>query len=442
MDLTLEQAGQIATEGYVFLYPLVTMELTRRQSTSGPAGVRPGRGPMGMFSHIREFPTAEFKMVVRPNFDTLYSSAWLDLRPEPVIVSAPAAGDRFYMLPCLDMWTDVFASPGTRTSGPEAISFALARPDWRGSLPDGVWRIDSPTPVVWVIGRTQTNGADDYGAVRAFQDQLSISPLSYWGSTPPSPPVVDDPSVDTVTPPLDQVNALPAADFFALAAELVALHPPHPTDWGQLARLRRIGFVVGEPFSLGKVSPDLQEAISSAPGEAQSQLVARQPKLAPLVNGWLTMTDSVGVYGDFYTKRAIVAMGGLGANQPEDAIYPLLHVDADGSPLDGAHSYVIHFDAGRLPPVDAFWSVTMYDSKGFQAANELNRFAIGDRDDLTYNADGSLDLYLGRNSPGPDKVPNWLPAPPGPLGVTMRLYAPRPAALSGDWSPPPVRKMQ
>jgi hypothetical protein len=152
-------------------------------------------------------------------------------------------------------------------------------------------------------------------------------------------------------------------------------------------------------------------------------------------------TDSVGVYGDFYLKRAIVAMIGLGANPVDDAVYPLSMADADGAPIDGSHDYILHFEASELPPVEAFWSVTMYDAEGFQAANELNRFAIGDRDDLTFGTDGSLDLYLQHERPAPERVPNWLPAPRGPLGVTMRLYAPRPEVLDGRWAPPPIRRV-
>jgi hypothetical protein len=164
------------------------------------------------------------------------------------------------------------------------------------------------------------------------------------------------------------------------------------------------------------------------------------PRLTRIVNGWQMNTDSIGVYGNFYLKRAIVSMLGLGANQPEDAIYPLNVGDADGQPLNGDHDYMLHFEPAELPPVDAFWSVTMYDAEGFHAANAINRFALGDRDALTYNDDGSLDLYLQHEAPGPERESNWLPAPRGPLGVTMRLYAPRAEALDGRWNPPPIRQ--
>jgi hypothetical protein len=436
-----DEAREIAVEAYIYLYPLVTMEITRRQLTHGAPDAQPGRGPMNMFHHIRTFPSADFKAVVRPNFDTLYSSAWIDVAPEPVVVTAPASPDRYYLLPCLDMWTDVFACPGTRTSGPDAIAFALCRPDWQGSLPEGVERIDAPTPTVWLVGRTQTNGPADYPAVNAFQDSLTITPLSAYPGPAPAPVVLDDPTVDTTTPPLDLVNGMKAADYFALGAELMAVHPPHLTDWSTLARMRRIGLRPGV-FDLAGVDDTARAALEAAPAAALAELADRFPKLAPPVNGWMNITDTMGVYGNFTVKRAIVAMVGLGANPAEDAIYPILETDADGRPLDGDSRYVIRFEADALPPAGAFWSVTMYDDQGFQAANELDRFAIGDRDDLVRGADGSIELYLQHDNPGPDKVANWLPAPRGPLGVTMRIYAPLPDALSGAWVPPPVRRVE
>jgi hypothetical protein len=433
------ELAAIAAEGYAFLYPLVTTEVTRLQATNAEAGKMPGRGPMNEFTHIREFPAADFKMVVRPNFDTLYSSAWLDLTAEPVIVSAPDTGGRFYMLPMLDMWTDVFASPGKRTSGTEAASWAVVPPGWLGSLPDGVERIDAPTPYVWVIGRTQTNGPGDYEAVHQVQDGYRLSRLSEWGK-PPSPVMATiDPNIDMVTPPLDQVNAMSGQDFFAMGAELMKLHPPHVTDWSVLSRMRRIGISAGQSFDVSGLRAEVQAAVHGAPKAGQAALAAQLPTLATLTNGWQMNVNSIGVYGNFYAKRAVVAMIGLGANAPEDAVYPLLMTDANGGPVDGSLDYVLHFEKEQLPPVYGFWSVTMYDEHGFQVANEIDRFAIGDRDPLRYNDDGSLDLYLQHANPGPERETNWLPSPDGPIGVTMRLYAPRASVLGGGWSPPPLR---
>lgn len=439
-DLSDAQIAEIGVNAYVYLYPLVTMDLTRKQMTNVAAGQVPGRGPMGSFTHIREFPAADFKVVVRPNFDTLYSSAWLDLRDGPVVMSAPADADgRYYELPVYDMWSDAFAVPGQRTSGTEAGSWALVPPGWSGELPEGVERVDTPTPFVWIIGRTQTNGPADYEHVHAFQDQLRLTPLATWPDAPESPlePEID-PTVDMTTAPLDLVNAMSAEEYFDYGLSLMTVNPPHLTDSPLLMQMRRLGLVAGARYE--QLPSQVTVNLDGAPRAAQATMKEAFPRIARVVNGWLMNIDTMGVYGNFYIKRAIVTMIGLGANAAEDAVYPVLQVDADGRPLDGAHDYVLHFDQQELPPVDAFWSVTMYDSQGFQAANVLDRFAIGDRDALVYNADGSLDLYLQHESPGQDKESNWLPAPRGPLGVTMRLYAPQASVLHGTWNPPAVRR--
>jgi hypothetical protein len=435
---------QLGVEAYLYLYPLVSMEITRRQVTNAPAGQVPGRAPMGQFAHIGEFPAAEFKAVVRPNFDTLYSSAWLDLSGGPVVVSAADTAGRYYLLPVYDMWTDVFASPGWRTTGTGEQHHALLPPGWSGSLPPGVSAVTAPTPTVWIIGRTQANGPADYPAVRQVQAGYAVTPLSQWGQprapSAPPPAFEADPATDMATPPLDQVEGMSAAEFFTLGAELMKAHPPHLTDFSVLARIARIGLRPGASFNPAPLESQARSALDSVPKTAQDLMAEALPRVSTVVNGWLVSTHSMGVYGNYYLKRAIIARAGLGANQPEDAIYPVLIADADGAPLIGDNDYVCHFDAGQTPPVDAFWSITMYDGHGFQAANSLNRFALGDRDPLTYNSDGSLDIYFQRSSPGAAKEPNWLPAPSGLLGITMRLYAPRPEALDGRWTPPPVRR--
>jgi hypothetical protein len=438
VDIGLAEAHDVGINAYIYLYPLVTMDVTRQQAVNVEPGTRPGCGPMNVFSHIREFPAAEFKMVVRPNFDTLYSSAWLDLTRGPVVVSAGADPDgRYYELPMYDMWTDAFAVPGQRTTGTAAGSWAVIPPGWQGGLPRGVGRIDAPTPYVWIIGRTQTNGPPDYPAVRKIQDAFGLIPLSAWGGQAPQVTAAIDPGVDTVTPPLDQVNGMSAEGFFDYGLGLMELHPPHLTDWSLVAQMRRLGLVPGARFA--DLDPAVRSALQDVPAAALQALRQALPRLAKVVNGWQMNIDTMGVYGNFYVKRAIVAMIGLGANAAEDAVYPVLMADADGNALTGDNDYVLHFDQAGLPPVHAFWSVTMYDAEGFQAANSINRFAIGDRDRLQYNADGSLDLYLQHQSPGPDKETNWLPAPKGPLGVTMRLYSPKSCVLNGTWAPPAVR---
>lgn len=288
-------------------------------------------------------------------------------------------------------------------------------------------------PHVWIIGRTQTNGPADYAAVNAVQDGYTIEPAA--GSTNPAPSA----DIDMKTPPIAQVNGMPALDYFRYGAELMAVNAPHATDWSLLQRMRRIGLEPGK-FDADRLSPELRAAFEQAAKDGLQSMMAKLPTLARVTGGWQMNTDTMGVYGNYYMKRAIVALAGLGANQPDDAIYPLLIADADGAPLQGDRNYVLHFDKAQLPPADAFWSLTMYDAEGFQVANPINRFAIGDRDKLVYNADGSLDLYIQHASPGKERENNWLPAPAnGILGLTMRLYAPRAEALDGRWNPPPVK---
>jgi hypothetical protein len=246
--------------------------------------------------------------------------------------------------------------------------------------------------------------------------------------------------VDMKTPPMTQVESMPAGNYFAYAAELMRLHPPHITDQPIIARMRRIGIEPGKSFDLGKADPAVKKALERAAPDALKAMRAKIPTLARVVNGWQMNTDTMGVYGTFYLKRAIVALVGLGANLPEDAVYPLNLGDTEGKPLTGANRYVLHFAKTEIPPVGAFWSVTLYDKDGFPTSNALKRSAIGDRDDLKYNADGSLDLYIQHDSPGKDQESNWLPAPTADFNLTMRLYAPKVEVVDGRWVPPAVKR--
>ncbi len=436
------EAAEIAVETYFYTYPLVLMDLTRRQFTNVVPGIE-YRAPMNSFVHVRSFPSAEDREVVRPNFDTLYSLAWLDIADEPMILSVPDTEGRYYMLPLLDMWTDVFANPGSRSTGTGAGHFAIALQGWTGQLPAGVARIDAPTPHIWILGRTQTNGPSDFEAVHAVQEAYALTPLSSWGKQGVAVEASSDSNLDMETPPMVQVAAMSAEDYFFYAAELMKLQPAHITDQAMVARMARIGLVPGESFDLDELQPAVRQALQHAPAIALELMQTRQDAFGTLANGWLISTSGMGVYGNDYFKRAMIALVGLGANPPEDAVYPMNVADSDGEPLRGDQRYVLHFDADELPPVDAFWSVTMYDVEGYPVANAPDRFALGDRDELRFNADGSLDLYMQHESPGEDKESNWLPSPAGGvLGVTMRLYAPRREVLDGTWVPPAIRRVR
>jgi len=436
--ITEEEAHAIGVDAYVYFYPLLTMDITRKQLTNAEAKEGAIGGPPNRFNNILQFPTADMKVVVRPNFDTLYSSGWLDLTKEPVVVSAPDTGGRYYLLPMLDMWTDVFASPGWRTTGTQAGNYLVTPPGWTGSVPNDCTRIAAPTVYVWIIGRTKTDGPNDYDAVHKIQDGYKITPLSQWGTDAKPAAVKIDPSIDMKTPPKMQVDTASAEDYFAYAAELLKLHPPHSTDQPIIARMKRIGIEPGKSFDLSKADPVVQKALKTAPQDGQALMGWKMKTLARVVNGWSMNTDTMGVYGNYYLKRAIVAQVGLGANLPEDAIYPLNLGDESGKPLDGSNKYTLTFEKGAAPPVNAFWSITLYDPEGFQVSNVLGRFAVSSWMPFKYNADGSLDLYFQNESPGKDKEANWLPAPKGAFNLTMRLYAPKSEALTGRWNPPPV----
>jgi hypothetical protein len=301
-----QEVFDVGVEAYHYLYSLITMDVTRRIMTNVPAGKMPGFGPMGAFYHMRAFPDANFKAVVRPNFDTLYSSAWVDVR-EPVILSVPDTHGRYYLLPMLDMWTDVFAAPGSRTSGNQAGKFAPVYEGWQGKLPDGIAKIEAPTPYIWIIGRTQTNGPADYEAVHQVQDGYLLTPLSRYPNPPAAPEYHPDPAVDMKTPPLNQVNNMSVKDYFTYGAQLMKLHPPHKTDWSQVARRRLAGLHLGETFNWDHLDPAVQDALNQVPAAALKSMQTKLPTLARVVNGWQMNTDTMGVYGDYYLKRAIVA---------------------------------------------------------------------------------------------------------------------------------------
>ena len=228
---------------------------------------------------------------------------------------------------------------------------------------------------------------------------------------------------------------MPAAKYFAYAAELLKRHPPHDTDQPIIAQMKRIGIDPGKSFDFENLTQPVRKALESVPEEAQQLMSWKVATVARDVNGWSMNTDTMGVYGNYYLKRAIVSQVGLGANLPEDAIYPLNLCDDTGKPLDGANKYKIHFDQGATPPVNAFWSITLYDAEGFQMANALNRFAVSGSFPFKTNADGSLDPYFQNESPGKDKEVNWLPAPKGPFNLTMHLYGPKSEALTDKWTP-------
>ncbi len=437
-----KEALEAGVEAVIYGLPLLIMDLTKNKITNVPVP-EAFAAPVNRFANVPEFPTAVFKDVVRANVDTLYSSAWLDLSKEPIVLSVPDMRGRYYLMPMLDAWTNVFASPGKRTTGAKPGNFAITGPGWTGTLPAGVQELKSPTNMVWIIGRTQTNGPKDYEAVHAFQKQYRLTPLSAFGKPYMPPQGVVDPNIDMKTPPVEQLQKMSATTFFNRLAELMKLNPPPASEAPLLAKLAKIGVVPGEKFEPSKLDPAIAKGLEKSVAVALEKLQAASKEAGAPVNGWRIPPMVLGNYGTDYGARAVVALIGLGANLPADAVYPSAFIDAEGKPLTGANRYVLHFDKGATPPVNAFWSVTMYNAQSFFVDNSINRYAISSWMPLKKNSDGSIDIYIQRESPGKDKESNWLPAAEGEFSITMRMYWPKetpPSIIDGSWKPPALKK--
>ena len=441
------EAREIGIEAYMYAYPLVTMEITRRVSTNveQPAG---SKAPMGHFARLRNYPAVDDHTVTAPNADTLYTIVWLDVSKEPWIVSLPDMKDRYFVLPMLDGWTNVFQDPGKRTTGTKPQKYAVTGPGWTGTLPAGVTEIKSPTGMVWVLGRIYCTGTpEDYKAVHALQDQWSAVPLSAWGKPYTPPPGKVDASIDMKQPPRDQVNAMDGASYFRLFAELLKTNPPAADDAPMVAKLAKIGIVPGQDFDAAKLDPAVAKGLAAAPKPAQEKISAYLKEAlvtgdAKLEHGWLFFSKT-GLYGTGFRNRAMITWYGLGANRPQDAVYPTCEGPDILKKYSGAKKYVAHFKKGELPPANGFWSIVMYDKNYFFVPNALNRYTVSSRSKFKTNADGSIDLYFQNESPGKDKEQNWLPAPKDEFVLMMRLYWPSekaPSILDGSWKPPEVKQ--
>jgi hypothetical protein len=431
----------LATDAYIYGYPLVTMEVTRRVITNVPS-VQGTRGPMGQFIKLRQYPDASFRDVTAPNADTLYTTAWIDVGKEPWVLSIPDMKDRYFLVPMLDGWTNVFQVPGKRTTGTGAQTYAITGPGWKGSLLPGVKEYKSPTSMVWILGRIYCTGTpEDYAAVHALQDQFNLVPLSSYGKpfTPPAGAV--DPSIDMKTAVREQVNRMDAVSYFTLLAQLMKANPPAAADAPELAKFAKIGLIAGKDFDANKLDADFVKRIPQVAFD-RIMLQFKVGKSIKNINGWMFDSEA-GVYGTDYLNRAFVTAIGLGANRIQDAVYPTSLKDAEGKAYNGANKYVVHFPKGQLPPVRGFWSITMYDANYFFVANPINRYSISARQNLKANSDGSVDLYIQNQSPGTDKESNWLPAPKDKFILMLRMYWPSeksPTIINGSWKPPAVKK--
>jgi len=441
------EAEQIALDAYVYGYSLITTEVTRVQMSNVDKVVGM-HAPTGQFANIKRYPPADFRLVSAPNADTLYSVAWLDLA-EPQVFSHPEMGERFYLFEMTDLWMTDFDSPGTRTAGGKAANYLITGPGWAGAVPEGMKQIKAATRYIVILGRTYANGADqDYEIVNALQAQYKIVPLSAYGKsdTYRMPPVNPNPGFSMTDKPQSVILDMDTSAYFNMMARLMgSAAPPAPEDAPMLARMAKIGLVPGHPFDLAKLEPATQAALKDLGKAALQRIEANKNSLGGMVNGWV-VTKGLGVYGTDYMKRAVVAAFGWPANLPQDAVYPYTEVDSAGRKLLGANKYTLTFAKGETPPVDGFWSITMYeiDQGWWFVPNPLNKFTVSLRNSPKYNADGSLTLYFQNESPGKDMEANWLPAPKGDFLLMLRMYWPKesdPSINNGTWKPPAVTRV-
>lgn len=445
------EAVAIATDAYIYGYSLITTEVTRVQMSNVPKADET-HAPPNQFANVPRYPPADYRGVSAPNADTLYSLAWVDLRKEPMVFSHPDMGKRFFLFPMYSLWMPVVESPGARTTGGKAANIVITGPNWNGQPPAGMQHVKSPTEHLVILGRTYADGSEaDYKAVNALQAQYKLVPLSMFGKpyTPQAPAVDPAPGFSMTDKPQKVIDDMGLATYFSMMTRLMGTTaPPAPEDAPILARMATIGLEPGKPFEMDKLSPKVQAALSAVPKAAQQKIFAQRDTSGTKQNGWF-VPKAAGVYGTDYLQRALIAAFGWPANLSLDAIYPYALTDGTGETLTGANKYTLTFPKGQTPPVNGFWSITMYIDDGgwWFNPNPLNKFTISMRDKPKFNADGSLTLYFQNESPGKDKEANWLPAPKNNFILMMRMYGPKenpPSILppgQGTWQPPPVVKV-
>ncbi len=439
--LSDEEAIEILQDAYVFGYPLVTMKLSEKNTTNVevPIGMN---APINQLGNNTKFPDDTFTDIVSPNVDTFYSQMWLELKNEPMVLSLPAT-DRYHLMQLMDAWTNVFSSIGTRTTGNSGGAFLITGPSWNGTVPKGMTQVKAPTNMVWIMGRTQVNSKEDgEKVVTPLIEQYKLVPLSKYGKeyTPPKGEV--DTSLKMQSP-VKSLEEMSAKDFFNMLNMLMVDNSPAAADAPAMAEFKKVGVEPGKKFETTKFSDAVISELNNLVSWCRDKILAK-PKSSSdkLVNGWGINTH-VGSYGTDYVFRAYVTYNGLGANLPEDAMYPRTVVDPSGNFYDGNAKYVFHMTKEQIPEANAFWSVTIYNSKNFLIKNPLNRYALGDRDKLIYGDDGSLTLYIQPTTPGKDKEANWLPSPPNDtFNLAIRMYLPTENVLNGKWRPAGVMKVE
>jgi len=439
--VTPTEARAIARDAYVYGYPMV--DSYRIQYAYFVDAKNPEyKAPWNQLKNIPRVYTPDDKAVQTPNSDTPYSMLGMDLRTEPLVLTVPAIEKgRYYSIQLIDAYTFNFAYIGSRATGNEAGSFLIAGPGWMGETPNGVKKvIRSETELALAVYRTQLFDPGDLDNVKKIQAGYKVQPLSaFLGQpAPKSAPAI------AFIKPLTPETQKTSPEFFAVLNFLLTVCPTIPSEKELMARFAKIGVGAGKPFEPSKLAPELKKAVEDGMADAWAEYGKLQKRIDAKE---VTSGDMFGTREHLknnYLYRMAAALLGIYGNSKQEAMYPIYAVDGDGKKLEGANRYTLRFGRGELPPVDAFWSLTMYGlPESLLVANPLNRYLINSPmlPKLKNDADGGLTLYFQNESPGKDLETNWLPAPKGPFMMAMRLYWPKEAALDGKWTAPPLKRV-
>lgn len=430
-----ELAYAIGVQAYVWGYPVVINETRSRIGMAGGVEIVPHklRGPLNTLIHAKELLTPDFEDVQSPNNDTLYTTAWLDLRDEPLVLHVPDMAGRFYTYQFVDAYTNNFTYVSQRTRGFREMDIAICGPGHSGALPVGMDRIDAPTPTVFMIGRLAVDGSDDVSAVHALQDEMFLGPLSGWTDRSVAEPRVAKPSG----------HDGPLA-FFEDLGDLIADNPPPPADAGLLGLFAQIGLSADHGFDPSSLDESTRRGLERAIAGGEGMIAAAAQGLGTEMNGWQLPPVADEYFGTDYLYRAAVGWQSMYVNDPIEAYYPPNYVDKDGEQLDGSQgAYEIRFEADQMPPVGAFWSITLYDlEKRLMVDNSINRYSIGDRTPgLVTAEDGSLTIRIQSALPEEAVRNNWLPAPSMPFYLLLRMYLPSREVLNGQYVIPAINRL-
>ena len=432
-----DETWALVRQAYIFSFPLVLMNETLKVGTNTEEAAD-GKAPVNQISHARGLATAEFRQVVTPNVDTLYSQIFYDLSEDAVVIYKPAA-DRYLTFQIMNAWSDTVAVLGTGADTQDARTYLLTGPDFSGEVPEGMTQIPISTNIGWIIGRTLCYGQEDLDNIYAIQGEMDVRTLALWQSGGEQPKGTSQPENDGV--PFQRAVTMGPKAFFDQVNELLIQNPAYPEDADEMSAFSAIGVGPGLTFDPAILGEDAEERWTAMLTGLSAELTQNAGKFLVDNGAFRFMGDPISRFGQEYDYRALVAIGGFGANPVDVAVYMKAGSDDAGELLNGENAYILHFEPDALPPVEenGFWSITAYGDDDFLIDNPLNRYAINDRSEIELNGDGSLDILLQADQPE-EHAGNWLPTGTAGFHLFMRIYLPQETVIDGTWRAPTLTR--